>query len=101
VISSSLAATTGVDPRLAPLAAVYVLLTAVSAPLLTRYADALLPRPRPPFAESAGRETGTRPRRERGVTMQGDAVATLSGDAGVSRGRDGVPEPPPDAGGRD
>ena len=31
----------GVDRRLAPLAAVYVLLTAVTAPLLTRYAGSL------------------------------------------------------------
>ena len=44
IVIASLAASPGVDPRLAPLAAVYVLLTAVSAPLLTRYADLLAPR---------------------------------------------------------
>ncbi len=44
IVIASLAATAGVDRRLAPLAAVYVLLTAVSAPLLTRYADLLVPR---------------------------------------------------------
>jgi monovalent cation:H+ antiporter-2, CPA2 family len=39
IVIAGLAATaTGVDRRLAPLAAVYVLLSAVSAPLLTRYA---------------------------------------------------------------
>jgi CPA2 family monovalent cation:H+ antiporter-2 len=57
VVIASLAATTGVDPRLAPLAAVYVLLTAVSAPVLTRYAGSLrLPSrraPAPPLARDA------------------------------------------------
>jgi len=42
IVIAGLAATAaGVDRRLAPLAAVYVLLTAVSAPLLTRYAGAV------------------------------------------------------------
>lgn len=49
IVIVSLATSDTTDRRLAPLAAVYVLLTAVTAPLLTRYADAIgrrLPRRR-------------------------------------------------------
>lgn len=45
IVIAGLAATaSGIDRRLAPLAAVYVLLTAVTAPLLTRYSDAIARR---------------------------------------------------------
>jgi CPA2 family monovalent cation:H+ antiporter-2 len=44
VIAGLGAAAAGTDRRLAPLAAVYVLLTAVSAPVLTRYANQLAAR---------------------------------------------------------
>ena len=48
IVIAGLAATAGVDRRLAPLAAVYVLLTAVSAPLFTRYVNVLALRLRRP-----------------------------------------------------
>ena len=48
IVIAGLAVASGVESRLAPLAAVYVLLTAVSAPLLTRYAGAVWLRLRRP-----------------------------------------------------
>jgi CPA2 family monovalent cation:H+ antiporter-2 len=48
IVIAGLAAAAGVERRLAPLAAVYVLLTAVSAPLLTRYAGGVALRLRRP-----------------------------------------------------
>ena len=50
IVIAGLAAAAGAERRLAPLAAVYVLLTAVSAPLLTRYAGGVALRLRRPAA---------------------------------------------------
>lgn len=49
IVIAGLAATAGVDRRLAPLAAVYVLLTAVGAPLFTRYVNVMALRRRRAF----------------------------------------------------
>jgi CPA2 family monovalent cation:H+ antiporter-2 len=44
IVIAGIAVTAGVEPDLGILAAAYVLLLAVTGPVLTRYADALAPR---------------------------------------------------------
>ena len=47
IVIAGLAIGSGLDPDVVPLAAAYVLITAIAGPILAKFADSLVPRPKP------------------------------------------------------
>ena len=47
IVIAGLTIGSGLDPDLVPLAATFVLLTAIAGPIVTKFADSLVPRPKP------------------------------------------------------
>jgi len=93
IVIASLAVGAGVDRRLAPLAAVYVMLTAVSAPLLTRYSDAMARALRRVLVRSVRGAPALGAGADAGVSLQGGGALSAHGDLSTTAPRDpGEPE---------
>ena len=51
IVIAGLALGTGIEEDLVPLAATFVLLTAIAGPIITKFADSLAPKARPPRSD--------------------------------------------------